>query len=185
MSRIGNKPVNLPSGVTVKVGADNVVSVKGPLGELVQRVDADITVRVEGDQVVLTRPSEQKRHKSLHGLYRALIYNMVYGVSKGWVLEQELIGVGFRAEVQNNILQMSLGFSHDVHFMMPPQVTVEAKQEKRGNPIVTFRSPDKQLLGMVAAKLRSLRPPEPYKGKGIRFVGEEIRRKAGKKAQSK
>ena len=185
MSRIGNKPVNLPAGVTVNVTKDNVVSVKGPLGELVQRVDPDITVSVEGSVLTLSRPSEQKRHRSLHGLYRALIYNMVYGVSKGWELQQELIGVGFKAELQGNVLQMSLGFSHDIHFMMPPQVTVEAKQEKRGNPIVTFRSPDKQLLGMVAAKLRSIRPPEPYKGKGIRFVGEEIRRKAGKKAQSK
>ena len=185
MSRIGNKPVNLPSGVTLTIGKDNLVSVKGPLGELVQRVDPDITVKVEDGKVLVSRPSEQKRHKSLHGLYRALIYNMVYGVSTGWELKQELIGVGFKAEVQGNVLQMSLGFSHAIHFMMPPQVTVEAQQEKRGNPIVTFRSPDKQLLGMVAAKLRSIRPPEPYKGKGIRFVGEEIRRKAGKKAQSK
>ena len=182
MSRIGKKPVNLPSGVTVSVSKDNVVSVKGPLGELTQRVDADITVKVSEGVVELTRPTDQKRHRSLHGLYRALINNMVIGVSTGWELSQELIGVGFKAEAKGQVLEMSLGFSHDVHMLMPPQVKVEAKQEKRGNPIVTLRSPDRQLLGMVAAKLRSLRPPEPYRGKGIRFVGEEIRRKAGKSA---
>lgn len=182
MSRIGKKPVNLPSGVTVSVSKDNVVSVKGPLGELTQRVDPDIKVLVSEGVVEVTRPTDQKRHRSLHGLYRALINNMVIGVSTGWELSQELIGVGFKAEAKGQVLEMSLGFSHDIHMLMPPQVKVEAKQEKRGNPIVTLRSPDRQLLGMVAAKLRSLRPPEPYRGKGIRFVGEEIRRKAGKSA---
>lgn len=182
MSRIGKKPVNLPSGVTVSVSKDNVVSVKGPLGELTQRVDPDIKVLVSEGVVEVTRPTDQKRHRSLHGLYRALINNMVIGVSTGWELSQELIGVGLKAEAKGQVLEMSLGFSHDIHMLMPPQVKVEAKQEKRGNPIVTLRSPDRQLLGMVAAKLRSLRPPEPYRGKGIRFVGEEIRRKAGKSA---
>lgn len=182
MSRIGKKPVNLPAGVTVTVSRENVVSVKGPLGELSQKVDPDISVNVEDGVVHVTRPTDHKRHRSLHGLYRSLINNMVVGVSQGWELKQELIGVGFKAEVQGQVLQMSLGFSHDVHMMMPPEVKVEVQQERRGNPIVTLRSPDRQLLGMVAAKLRSLRPPEPYRGKGIRFVGEEVRRKAGKSA---
>ena len=182
MSRIGKKPVNLPAGVTVEVGKDHVVSVKGPKGHLTQWVHPDITVKVEGNEVILTRPNDEKRLKSLHGLYRALIHNMVYGVSHGWELKQELIGVGFKAEAQGQVLKMSLGFSHDVFMQLPPEVQVEAQTERRGNPIVTFRSADKQLLGMVAAKLRSIRPPEPYRGKGIRFVGEEIRRKAGKTA---
>lgn len=182
MSRIGKKPVSLPADVTVSVSKDNVVSVKGPLGELSQKVDPEITIEVSEGVLEVKRPTDQKRHRSMHGLYRSLIHNMVVGVSTGWELKQELIGVGFKAEVQGNILKMSLGFSHDVHFLMPPEVKVEATQERRGNPIVTLRSPDKQLLGMVAAKIRSLRPPEPYRGKGIRFVGEEIRRKVGKSA---
>jgi large subunit ribosomal protein L6 len=182
MSRIGKKPVNLPQGVTVKVGSDNVVSVKGPLGELSQSVDPDITVKVEGDSVVLTRPTDHKRHRSMHGLYRSLINNMVVGVSTGWTIQQELVGVGYKAEAKGQVLEMNLGYSHDIHFMMPKEISVEAVTERRKNPIITIKSIDKQLLGVVAAKIRSLRKPEPYKGKGIRFVGEVIRKKSGKSA---
>ncbi len=182
MSRIGKKPVNLPQGVSVKVGADNVVSVKGPLGELSQAVDPDITVKVEGDSVVLTRPTDQKRHRSMHGLYRSLINNMVVGVSTGWTIQQELVGVGYKAEAKGQTLELSLGFSHDIHFQLPKEVKVDAKTERRSNPIITLTSHDKQLLGVVAAKIRSLRKPEPYKGKGIKFVGEVLRKKSGKSA---
>jgi len=182
MSRIGKKPVNLPQGVSVKVSADNVVSVKGPLGELSQKIDPDITINLEGNTVVLTRPTDQKRHRSMHGLYRALINNMVVGVSTGWVIQQELVGVGYKAEAKGQVLELSLGYSHDIHFQLPHDVKVEAKTERRGNPTITLRSIDKQLIGMVAAKIRSFRKPEPYKGKGIKFVGEVLRRKAGKSA---
>jgi len=182
MSRIGKKPVNLPQGVSVKVSADNVVSVKGPLGELSQKVDPDITINLEGDSVVLTRPTEQKRHRAMHGLYRSLINNMVIGVSKGWEIQQELVGVGYKAEAKGQVLELSLGFSHDIHVLLPNEVKVEAKTERRENPTITLRSIDKQLIGSVAAKIRSLRKPEPYKGKGIKFVGEVLRRKAGKSA---
>ena len=182
MSRIGKKPVNLPQGVSVKVGADNVVSVKGPLGELSQAVDPDITVKVEGDSVVLTRPTDQKRHRSMHGLYRSLINNMVVGVSTGWTIQQELVGVGYKAEAKGQTLELSLGFSHDIHFQLPKEVKVDAKTERRSNPIITLTSHDKQLLGVVAAKIRSLRKPEPYKGKAIKFVGEVLRKKSGKSA---
>ena len=182
MSRIGKKPVNLPKGVTINVGSDNVVSVKGPLGELSQAIDPDITVQVEGDTVTLTRPTDQKRHRSMHGLYRSLINNMVVGVSEGWTVQQELVGVGFKAEAKGQVLELSLGFSHDIHFMLPKEVSVEAKSERRSNPIISLKSADKQLLGVVAAKIRSLRKPEPYKGKGIRFVGEVVRKKSGKSA---
>ncbi len=182
MSRIGKKPVNLPQGVSVKVSADNVVSVKGPLGELSQKIDPDITINLEGNTVVLTRPTDQKRHRSLHGLYRSLINNMVVGVSTGWEIQQELVGVGYKAEAKGQVLELSLGYSHDIHFQLPPEVKVEAKTERRGNPTITLRSIDKQLIGMVAAKIRSFRKPEPYKGKGIKFVGENLRRKAGKSA---
>ncbi len=182
MSRIGKKPVNLPAGVTVKVGSDNVVSVKGPLGELSQAIHPDITVAVEGGEVTLTRPTDQKRHRSMHGLYRALINNMVVGVSTGWTIQQELVGVGYKAEAKGQVLEMSLGFSHDIHFLLPKEVSVEAKTDRRSNPIITLKSIDKQLLGVVAAKIRSIRKPEPYKGKGIRFVGEVVRKKSGKSA---
>jgi large subunit ribosomal protein L6 len=182
MSRIGKKPVNLPQGVSVKVSADNVVSVKGPLGELSQKVDPDITVNVEGTEVVLTRPTDQKRHRSMHGLYRALINNMVVGVSTGWEMQQELIGVGYKAEAKGQVLELSLGFSHDIHFLLPKEIKVETKTERKGNPTIFLKSIDKQLLGQVAAKLRSIRKPEPYKGKGVRFVGEVVRKKAGKSA---
>ncbi|MDD2279584.1 MAG: 50S ribosomal protein L6 [Bacteroidales bacterium] len=182
MSRIGKKPVNLPKGVTVTVASDNMVSVKGPLGELFQAVDPDITVKIEGEEIVLTRPTDQKRHRSMHGLYRSLINNMVIGVSTGWSLQQELVGVGFKAEAKGQVLEMSLGFSHDIHFLLPKEVSVETKTERRSNPIITLKSADRQLLGVVAAKIRSLRKPEPYKGKGIRFVGEVVRKKSGKSA---
>ena len=196
MSRIGKLPVNLPAGVTVEVAADNTVSVKGPLGTLSQKVDSDIKVEVgthkgrshgatRAPAVLVSRPTNQPRHRSLHGLYRALINNMVVGVSKGYEIKQELVGVGFKAEVKGQILEMSLGYSHDTHFMLPKEVTATAVTEKKGNPIVTLKSMDKQLVGQVAAKIRSLRKPEPYKGKGIKFVGEQLRRKAGKSAGAK
>jgi large subunit ribosomal protein L6 len=182
MSRIGKLPVNLPKGVTVSVSDDNLVRVKGPLGELTQPVDKDLKVEVVGNEVILSRPSESKNHKSLHGLYRALIHNMVVGVSEGYKKELELVGVGYRAEAKGQNLEMSLGFSHEVILQLPNEVKVETKTERRANPIITLTCIDKQLIGHVAAKIRSLRPPEPYKGKGIKFVGEQLRRKAGKSA---
>jgi large subunit ribosomal protein L6 len=182
MSRIGKLPVNLPKGVTVSVSDTNMVSVKGPLGELTQAVDKDLKVEVVGNEVILSRPSESKNHKSLHGLYRALIHNMVVGVSEGYKKELELVGVGYRAEAKGQNLEMSLGFSHEVILQLPNEVKVETKTERRANPIITLTCIDKQLIGHVAAKIRSLRPPEPYKGKGIKFVGEQLRRKAGKSA---
>ncbi len=186
MSRIGKMPVSLPAGVTVEVLPGNVVKVKGPKGELCQKVDADITVAVEGNEIKLTRPTDQPRHRSLHGLYRALINNMVVGVSEGFEIRQELVGVGFRVAVNGQVLEMSLGFSHDVHIMLPAEVKAEAAEVKKGqNPVLILRSSDKQLVGQVAAKIRSLRKPEPYKGKGIKFVGEQLRRKAGKSAGAK
>ena len=185
MSRIGKLPVNLPAGVEIKISNDNVVSVKGPLGTLSQKVDSDITVTVEDGVLSVSRPTNQPRHRSMHGLYRALINNMVVGVTQGYEIKQELVGVGFKAEAKGQILELSLGYSHDIHMMIPPEVTVTAVTEKKGNPIVTFKSTDKQLVGQVAAKLRSLRKPEPYKGKGIKFVGETLRRKAGKSAGAK
>jgi large subunit ribosomal protein L6 len=182
MSRIGKLPIDIPEGVNVTVDNNNVVTVKGKLGELSQNVDTDITVEVKENQVIISRPSDQNKHKSLHGLYRALINNMVEGVSKGFTIKQEFVGVGYKAEAKGQVLEMSLGFSHDIHFLIPKEIKVEAVTERRSNPIVTLSSYDKQLLGHVAAKIRSLRPPEPYKGKGIKFVGEELRRKAGKSA---
>jgi large subunit ribosomal protein L6 len=182
MSRIGKLPVNLPKGVTVNVSETNVVSVKGLLGELTQAVDKDLKVEVVGNEIILSRPSESKNHKSLHGLYRALIANMVVGVSEGYKKELELVGVGYRAEAKGQNLEMSLGFSHEINIQLPNEVKVETKTERRSNPIITLTCIDKQLIGHVAAKIRSLRPPEPYKGKGIKFVGEQLRRKAGKSA---
>ncbi len=182
MSRIGNLPIEIPEGVSVNIDKDNLVSVKGPLGELSQKVHPNIKVSTEGSRVILTRPSESKEHKSMHGLYRALINNMVIGVSQGYEIKQEFVGVGYRAEAKGQRLEMSLGYSHDIIIELPPEVKVESFTERRSNPIVTLRSADKQLLGHIAAKIRSLRPPEPYKGKGIRFVGEQLRRKAGKAA---
>ena len=182
MSRIGKLPVTLPKGVTLSVSDDNVVSVKGPLGELTQVVNKDIKVEVVENEIIISRPSESKNHKSLHGLYRALIHNMVVGVSEGYKKELELVGVGYRAEAKGQNLEMSLGFSHEVLIELPREIKVETKTERRANPIITLTCIDKQLMGHVVAKIRSLRPPEPYKGKGIKFVGEQLRRKAGKSA---
>jgi len=182
MSRIGKLPVNLPAGVTISVSDDNVVSVKGPLGTLSQQIDKEIRVEVENNQIIVNRPNDEKRSKSLHGLYRALISNMVTGVSAGYKKELELVGVGYRAEAKGQQLEMSLGYSHDIIMELPNEIKVETKTEKRANPIITLTSNDKQLIGHIAAKIRSLRPPEPYKGKGIKFVGEQLRRKAGKSA---
>jgi len=186
MSRIGKLPVSLPEGVAISVGDDHVVTVKGPLGTLTQKVDPDITITVEGGEIKVNRPTEQPRHRSMHGLYRALINNMVTGVSTGFTIKQELVGVGYRVEAKGQILEFSLGYSHSIHFMLPDEIKASVEVIRKGaNPILTLKSHDKQLLGMVAAKIRSLRKPEPYKGKGIKFVGEVIRRKAGKSASSK
>ncbi len=183
MSRIGKLPIVIPEGVTVTI-KDNLVVVKGPLGELKQQVDKDIKVAVKDNIIIVTRPSDQKRHKALHGLYRALINNMVYGVSKGYTIEQELVGVGYKAECKGQILELNLGYSHNIYFELPPEIKAEVKIERRSNPIIQLKSADKQLIGHVAAKIRSFRKPEPYKGKGIKFVGEQLRRKAGKAAAS-
>jgi large subunit ribosomal protein L6 len=181
MSRIGNLPIEIPDAVTVTVD-NNLVKVKGPLGELEQQINKDIKVEINGKEIIFSRSSEQKQHKAMHGLYRALVNNMIIGVSKGYVIQQELVGIGFRAEAKGQKLEMSLGFSHNVIIELPPEVKVETKTERRANPIITLKSADKQLLGHVAAKIRSLRPPEPYKGSGIKFVNEQLRRKAGKAA---
>ncbi|MBS1637109.1 MAG: 50S ribosomal protein L6 [Bacteroidetes bacterium] len=181
MSRIGKLPIALPAGVEVKV-AGNTVTVKGKLGELSQTIDADITVKVEDGKVNVTRPTDQKRHRALHGLYRALIANMVKGVSEGYKIEQELVGVGYRASNKGQLLELALGYSHNVLIELPKEIKLTTASEKGQNPKITLESADKQLVGMVAAKIRSLRKPEPYKGKGIKFVGEVLRRKAGKAA---
>lgn len=180
MSRIGNNPIAIPEGVTVDI-AENVVTVKGKLGELTQDFSA-VSVKVEGGDVLVTRPSDSKDHKAKHGLYRSLIVNMVEGVSKGWTKELELVGVGYRASNQGQKLELALGFSHNIVIDLAPEVKIETTSEKGKNPIIKLTSFDKQLVGQIAAKIRSLRKPEPYKGKGIKFVGEELRRKAGKSA---
>ncbi len=180
MSRIGKNPVTIPSGVTIEV-TGNVVTVKGKLGELSQEIDS-IDVKVEEGQVILERPSEAKDHKAKHGLYRALINNMVQGVSEGFTKELELVGVGYRASNQGQKLDLALGFSHNIVLNVAPEIKVETISEKGKNPIIKLTSHDKQLVGQVAAKIRSFRKPEPYKGKGIKFVGEQLRRKAGKSA---
>jgi len=182
MSRIGKLPVALPKGVTISISDSNMVSVKGPLGELTQAVDKDLKIEVVDNELIITRPSDSKNHKTHHGLYRALIANMVTGVSQGYKKELELVGVGYRAEAKGQQLEMSLGYSHEIIFELPKEVKIETRTERRSNPIITLTSIDKQLIGHVAAKIRSLRPPEPYKGKGIKFVGEQLRRKAGKSA---
>jgi large subunit ribosomal protein L6 len=182
MSRIGKLPIKLPEGVTVEVATDNTITVKGPLGELTQKLDADITVDIKEGILTVNRPTDQKRHKALHGLYRSLLNNMVIGVSKGYSTKQELVGVGYKAEAKGQILVLSLGYSHDIQLKLPNEIKVETVTERRSNPIVTLTSIDKQLIGQVAAKIRSLRPPEPYKGKGIKYVGEQLRKKAGKTA---
>nr|WP_293842806.1 50S ribosomal protein L6 [uncultured Arsenicibacter sp.] len=184
MSRIGKKPIALPSDVTLTVDK-SVVTVKGPKGTLTQAIDPDIAVAVEEGQIQVTRPTDQKRHKALHGLYRALVNNMVVGVSTGYKTELEVVGVGYKASVANNVLELNLGYSHNVFLAMPGEIKVSAVTEKGQNPKVILEGIDKQLIGDVAAKIRSLRKVEPYKGKGIRFVGEVIRRKAGKSASKK
>jgi large subunit ribosomal protein L6 len=184
MSRIGKNPIALPKGVEVKVSNGNV-TVKGAKGELNQKVDTDITVTVEENQILVTRPTDQKRHKALHGLYRSLISNMVKGVSEGFKTEQELVGVGYRATNKGQLLELSLGYSHNITFDIPAEIKVTTASEKGQNPKVILESADKQLIGLVAAKIRSLRKPEPYKGKGIKFTGEVLRRKAGKSASKK
>jgi large subunit ribosomal protein L6 len=185
MSRIGKLPIEVPAGVAVNVNKDNLVTVKGPLGTLTQRVDSEIEIKVDSSLVTVNRPTEQKRHRAMHGLYRSLINNMVVGVSKGYELKLELVGIGYRAEAQNQILDLVLGYSHHTYLQIPPEVKVEAVTDKRSNPIITLKSADKQLIGHVAAKIRSFRMPEPYKGKGIKFMGEKLRRKAGKSAAKK
>ena len=184
MSRIGKAPIVIPAGVAVQV-KDNVVTVKGPKGELSQEINPDITVNVEDGHVVLTRPSDERTHRAMHGLYRALVHNMVVGVSEGYKKEMELVGVGYRAAATGQVLELALGYSHAIYIKLPKEVKVEAKTERNKNPLIILESSDKQLLGQVCAKIRSLRKPEPYKGKGIKFVGEIIRRKSGKSANAK
>ncbi|NCU04616.1 MAG: 50S ribosomal protein L6, partial [Chitinophagaceae bacterium] len=182
MSRIGKKPVTVPQGVTVTVGKDNVVTVKGPKGELTESIDRDITVEVKDGEVTFGRPTDQGRHRAMHGLYRALVANMVKGVTEGFEKKLELVGVGYKAANQGNILDLALGYSHNIIVEVPNELKVATAQEKGQNPTITLTGIDKQLLGAVAAKIRSLRKPEPYKGKGVKYVGEYIRRKAGKAA---
>ncbi len=182
MSRIGKKPVTVPQGVTITVGKDNLITVKGPKGELKEAIDRDITVEVVDGTVTFKRPTDQGRHRALHGLYRALVSNMVKGVTDGYVRKLELVGVGYKAANQGNVLDLALGYSHNIIFEVPQELKVATSQEKGQNPMISLEGIDKQLIGQVAAKLRSLRKPEPYKGKGVKFVGEVIRRKAGKAA---
>ena len=185
MSRIGKAPITIPAKVTVEVSSANLVKVKGPKGELFQAVDPDISIKIDGATLTVERSTEQKRHKALHGTYRALIANMVKGVSDGCTSILELVGVGYRATVTGQILELALGYSHPVIFLLPVEVKASADQQKGQNPKVTLTSADKELLGLVCAKIRAQRPPEPYKGKGIKFEGEELRRKAGKSAAKK
>ena len=182
MSRIGKKPVTIPSGVTITMGKDNTVTVKGPKGELSQVVDREIKVEVKDGKVEFVRPTDQIRHRALHGLYRSLLSNMVMGVTEGYKKNLELIGVGFKASNQGNVLDLSLGYSHNIVFQVPKELKVVTSQEKGQNPMISLEGIDHQLIGQVAAKIRGLRKPEPYKGKGIRYVGEVVRRKAGKAA---
>jgi len=185
MSRIGKLPLPLPEKVEVTIDKSNLVTVKGPKGTLSQSVDPDISISIEDSILVVTRPTEQKRHKALHGLYRSLINNMVIGVSTGYKAEMEIVGVGYKATNNGNVLDLSLGFSHNVYFVVPLELKVTTAMEKGKNPMVTLEGTDKQLVGLVASKIKSLRKVEPYKGKGIRFVGEVIRRKAGKTSGKK
>ena len=182
MSRIGKNPVTITDGVTVKVGEDNIVTVKGPKGELKQAVDRDIKVEVKDGKVELGRPTDQIRHRAMHGLYRSLVNNMVKGVTEGYSKKLELVGVGYKASNQGNLLDLALGYSHNIVVEIPKELKVTTSQEKGQNPMILLESIDKQLLGQVAAKIRSLRKPEPYKGKGVKFAGEVLRRKAGKSA---
>ena len=182
MSRIGKSPISIPNGVTITVDKSNVVTVKGSKGELTQQIDSDLSLDIEDGQAVLKRPTDQKRHRSIHGLYRTLIANMVTGVSEGYTKEMELIGVGYRAANTGNLLELTLGYSHPIYFAIPNELKLETKMEKGTPPTVILTGIDKQLIGQVAAKIRAFRKPEPYKGKGIRFKGEQIRRKVGKTA---
>ena len=182
MSRIGKKPVTVPAGVTITVGKDNIVSVKGPKGELKETIDRDITIEINNGEVLVGRPTDQIRHRAMHGLYRSLISNMVKGVTEGYKKDMELVGVGYKAANQGNILDLALGYSHNIIFEIPKELKVTTTQEKGKNPMISLESIDKQLLGQVCAKIRSLRKPEPYKGKGVKFAGEVLRRKAGKSA---
>ena len=182
MSRIGKLPIAIPAGVTVTVDAENVVTVKGSKGTLTQAVNPIISVNVEGNIVHVTRPNDEKESRSMHGLYRALIHNMVVGVSEGYKKTLELVGVGYRVENQGNLIQFALGYTHPIYLMLPPEVKVETKSERNQNPLVILESADKQLIGQICAKIRSFRKPEPYKGKGVKFQDEVIRRKAGKSA---
>ena len=182
MSRVGNLPIAIADKVTVDIGANNFVTVKGPKGELSLQVDPDIQLSLEEGELTVSRPTEQKRHKSMHGLYRALIDNMVVGVSEGYTRELELIGVGYRAAVSGDVLELALGYSHPIFFVPPEGVSITVDTKRGKNTIIIVQGIDKQIVGQVAAKIRSLRPPEPYKGKGVRYVGEYVRRKAGKTA---
>jgi len=182
MSRIGKKPVALPKGVTATISATNELKLKGPKGELTQNIDRDITIKIEGETINVERPTDQIRHRALHGLYRSLIANMATGVSTGFKRELELVGVGYRAVVTGQLIDLALGYSHNIIFELPKEVKASATAEKGQNPRIFLESNDKQLLGQVAAKLRSLRKPEPYKGKGVRYANEIVRRKAGKSA---
>ncbi len=179
MSRIGKLPISIPSGVTITVDK-STVKVKGPKGELFQQIDPDLSVEVNDGELVVKRPTDQKRHASMHGLYRQLINNMIIGVTKGYEKKMEVVGVGYKASNSGNKLELSLGYSHPIIWVLPPEIAVETETKRGENPKIILRSIDKQLLGQIAAKIRKLRPPEPYKGKGIRFMGEQIRRKAGK-----
>lgn len=181
MSRIGKLPIQVPAGVTITI-KDNVVTVKGAKGELKQDINPDINVTFENGVIELTRPTDERNHRALHGLYRSLINNMVVGVSEGYKKELELVGVGYRVSNAGQLLDLSLGFTHNIYLMLPPEVKVETKTERNKNPLIILESADKQLIGQVCAKIRSFRKPEPYKGKGIKFVGEVIRRKSGKSA---
>jgi large subunit ribosomal protein L6 len=182
MSRIGKQPVVLPAGVTAVIGKDNVLTVKGPKGELKQAIDRDITVEIKDGVITFARPTDQIRHRAMHGLYRALVSNLVKGVTEGYKRNLELVGVGYKASNQGNLLDLSLGYSHNIIFEIPKELKVGTSQEKGENPKISLEGIDKQLIGQVAAKLRSLRKPEPYKGKGVKYAGEVIRRKAGKAA---
>ena len=184
MSRIGKAPIAIPAGVTVAQNG-NIITVKGPKGELSQEVNPDIKVEVVDGHIEVSRPDDEREHRAMHGLYRALIHNMVVGVSEGYKKEMELVGVGYRAAATGQVLELSLGYSHAIYIKLPKEISVEAKMERNKNPLIILQSADKQLLGQVCAKIRSLRKPEPYKGKGIKFVGEIIRRKSGKSANAK
>lgn len=184
MSRIGKAPITIPNGVEIQIKDNNIVVVKGPKGELSEKINSDLKIKIEDGQLMVERPTEQKRHRAMHGLYRTLIANMVEGVSNGFTKQLELIGVGFRAKSTGQDLELSVGFSHPVIVRLPNEVKVSTAAEKGQNPTIILESNDKQLIGEVAAKIRSIRKPEPYKGKGIRYVGEYVRRKAGKSAAS-